>query len=525
MSIYRKSWIALLTLLAIFFCECGALAASPANYDRNNPQLLEADHLYGDTALLIDGDTGEILFSKNSRVRMYPASTTKIMTLLLALESGKSMDEQIVIPAEAAQVPAGSSNIPVQPGDQMTFGDLLYAFMLRSGNDGANAIAVLVDGSLEAFADHMNARAEEIGCVGTHFVNAHGFHDPEHYTTAQDLAKITQTAMKNETFRKIVAAPSYSVTLTRAGQTATATLKSSDSLLQTDSDYYYRDCVGVKTGYHSQAGFCFVGAAERNGIHLISVVLHCANNNEKWQDTQKLFDYGFTCYSSYSFEALYDLAQARIGMLSVENASPNDAEGGQLRLDIDQISNADFRRMVQIGNDASLEYVVSQMIEEAEITYVRDLNAPIAEGETLANISYTAPDGQQVSAVLKASRTVEAQPEATAEPIQEMATQSAATNAPQQMPAAPKGSGVPIIIPVLLALFVILLILAIGVSRAQKRKAARRRRQMHRQREMMRREGRPNPRNDGRNVHSRPAIMAQTAIDVNIKMRRFLDFH
>ena len=144
---------------------------------------------------------------------MYPASTTKVMTLLLALESGISMDTTIVIPQQANQVPADSSLVPVFPGDVMTFRDLLYGFMLTSGNDGANAVAVLVSGNVESFVDRMNKRAEELGCEGTHFANPHGYHDENHYSTALDLARITSEAVKLDAFRKIVSAPSYTMSI------------------------------------------------------------------------------------------------------------------------------------------------------------------------------------------------------------------------------------------------------------------------------------------------------------------------
>ena len=162
-------WVAIVLAAAIALLCGGALAESPTDYNRNVPQLLKEGHLYADSAILVDAVSGDVLFSKNARTRMYPASTTKVMTLLLALESGIAMDTTIVIPQAAAQIPADSSLIPVFPGDMMTFRDLLYGFMLTSGNDGANAIAVMVSGNVDAFVDKMNKRARELGCEDTHF--------------------------------------------------------------------------------------------------------------------------------------------------------------------------------------------------------------------------------------------------------------------------------------------------------------------------------------------------------------------
>ncbi len=293
MNLYRRFTAALVATL-LLLCLIPAWAESPAEYDINAPQNLVAGHLFAESALLVDEDSGEVLFTKNSRVRMYPASTTKIMTLLLALESDIPLDGQVTIPPEAAQIPEGSSVIPVQPGDVMKFEDLLYGFMLSSGNDGANAIAVLVDGGIEPFVARMNARAQELGLEGTHYVNAHGYHDSEHYTTAQDLANLSRFAMQSEAFRRIVAAPKWTMSVQRGGQEVSLDIVSRNSLLQNDQKYYYPDCTGIKTGHHNKAGWCFVGSAERDGMRVICVVLNCAQENDKWYDAARLFEYGFT---------------------------------------------------------------------------------------------------------------------------------------------------------------------------------------------------------------------------------------
>ena len=174
-----RSLASLLIILFLLLSPSLALAA-PEDYDVNTPEALTQDELYGESAVAIDADTGEILFSKNARVRMYPASTTKVMTLLLAVESGWSFDTPVTIPPEAAEIPSDSSTVPVYPGEVMSFGDLLYGLMLHSGNDAANAVAVLVSGSIPAFVQRMNERAAELGCTGTHFANAHGYHDENH---------------------------------------------------------------------------------------------------------------------------------------------------------------------------------------------------------------------------------------------------------------------------------------------------------------------------------------------------------
>ena len=369
-------WVAIVLAAAIALLCGGALAESPTDYNRNVPQLLKEGHLYADSAILVDATSGDVLFSKNARARMYPASTTKVMTLLLALESGIAMDTTIVIPQAAAQIPADSSLIPVFPGDLMTFRDLLYGFMLTSGNDGANAIAVLVSGNVEAFVDRMNRRAKELGCEDTHFVNPHGYHDPQHYSTALDLARIASEGIKLDAFRKITSAPSYIMKIQRGNNAMEQRVVNSNSLLKSDNTYYYPDCIGIKTGYHSQAGQCFVGAAERDGVRLVTVDLHCMGSVDKWVDTIRLFNYGFTCYTGYSMEQMFNLAGSKIATLRVSNAIASDPYEGMLNLKIAQISDPEYVRMVENDNQAAMDEAIDDFVTRCEL-----IHGPVRQGD------------------------------------------------------------------------------------------------------------------------------------------------
>ena len=171
----RRRLSALLICLVLLLASAApALAYSPNDYNAEQPGILEPDMLYAQAAVLIDADTGDVLFGKNEHQLMSPASTTKIMTLLLALESGIPLDREIAIPQAAGQAPSGSSLIPVYPGETMTFGDLLKGFQVHSGNDGGLAIAVLVSGTVDNFVNQMNIRARELGLTNTHYANPHG---------------------------------------------------------------------------------------------------------------------------------------------------------------------------------------------------------------------------------------------------------------------------------------------------------------------------------------------------------------
>ena len=398
---------AFIAVLLAFSIALPAFAA-PEDYDASKPAILSQDHLYAQTAVVIDADTGELLFDKDARVRMYPASTTKILTLLLAVESGWSMDMPVQIPEEAGDIPGDSSIIPVYKGETTTFGDLLYGMMLHSGNDGANAIAVLLSGSIPAFVERMNQRAAELGCTDTHFSNAHGYHDENHYSTAYDLALITREALKHDIIRRIVATPSYTMNVSPRGEIP---LYSTNSLIVPNSGFYYENCIGVKTGAHSMAGRCFVGAAEKDGVTLITVVLNCSSDNEKWRDTTRMMEYGFTLFTPYTLEQMFDMTSSRLVTTRVSNAHEDDPMGGLLEMKIAQVSDPSYERMIQTGSESAMEAAMNDFLSRAQITLMDNLAAPITEGEFVGTFAYTARDGSEITAALIAGRSIEAQPE------------------------------------------------------------------------------------------------------------------
>ena len=262
----------------------------PQVFDDRQPQALTGEDLYAKAALLIDLDSGQILLDKDADQRLYPASTTKIMTLLLALECLRP-DQQVTIPREAADVPKDSSLVPVSPGEKMSADDLLHGLMLRSGNDAANAIAVLCAGSVEQFVQRMNARATALGLSGTHFVNPHGYHDPDHYTTARDLALLTRHALRQDGFQRIIRHTSH--VLAATAMRPQQMIEVNTDLFKQASPYYYAGAYGVKSGYTRSAGFCYVGCAEKDGRQLLAVILNCRTRNQGWTDMGRLFNHGF----------------------------------------------------------------------------------------------------------------------------------------------------------------------------------------------------------------------------------------
>lgn len=403
----RRKWSALLICIALLLTLVSpASAFSPNDYNAEQPNRLSEDMLYAQAAILIDSDTGDVLFAKNENELMSPASTTKIMTLLLALESGIPLEQEIAIPQAAGEAPSGSSLIPVYPGETMTFGDLLKGFQVHSGNDGALAIAVLVSGTVDNFVSLMNKRAAELGMTNTHYANPHGYTQEGHYTSAYDLALLTRYAMENATFREIVKTVSGSIYVKERGEIK---LYSKTYIMKPDSGYYYAECIGVKTGTTNAAGECFVGAAERDGATIISVVLKEETDDQRWIDTIHLFDFGWTCYEKYTLDKMYSVASARIANCVVSNAKEDDPYGGRLELNIAQISDDSYIRMIESNSTNALENAANDFVQRSRVVITHDLTAPISTGEIIGDFSYTDEStGKVITAKLVAGRDVEA---------------------------------------------------------------------------------------------------------------------
>lgn len=241
------------------------------------------------SAALIEAETGTVLYQKNAGERRAMASTTKIMTALLTIEAG-DLDREFTVDPLAIRVEGTSMGL--QEGDRVSRRDLLYGILLPSGNDAANAAAVSVSGSIPEFVKLMNSKAQELGLSDTHFVTPSGLDADGHYTTALDLARLTAYAMKDETFREIVACRSAEVEF--GNPPYKRTLYNSNKMLAR-----YDGAIGVKTGFTDNARRCLVSAAERDGVTLIAVTL---NAGDDWNDHTKMLDYGFAQVQAYPLE-------------------------------------------------------------------------------------------------------------------------------------------------------------------------------------------------------------------------------
>lgn len=237
-------------------------------------------------AVIMDVNSRRVLYSKNIDEKLPMASTTKIMTTLVAIESGR-LEEQATVSKNASYTEG--SSIYLREGEKHKVHDLLYAIMLRSGNDAAVAVAEHIGGSIEGFADMMNLKAREIGAENTHFANPHGLDAEGHYTTARDLALITAYALKNPIFAEIVSSKKKTIEGPPNESWDRVMINKNKMLWQFDGGD------GVKTGFTKKAGRCLVSSATRNGMQLVCVVLNCG---PMWEDSSMLLEYGFKNYSN-----------------------------------------------------------------------------------------------------------------------------------------------------------------------------------------------------------------------------------
>ncbi len=259
----------------------------------------EADEIALDaqSAILIDASTGEILYEKDIYSKQYPASITKLMTMLLALENCENIDETITFSKNAVfSIEPGSSHIAIDADEQITMRQALYAVILRSANEVSNGIAEHIDGSMENFSAHMTERAFELGCKNTNFVNAHGLHDENHYTTAYDMALIARQLLEFPFFTELISETYYEIPPTNK-QPEIRYLHGQNQLINPNSTFYYENCLGGKTGFTNEAQNTLVAYARSGNTTLISVVLKSTGYGE-YTDTIKLFDYGFNNFET-----------------------------------------------------------------------------------------------------------------------------------------------------------------------------------------------------------------------------------
>lgn len=380
MKLKLHTKIILFILIFLFCFQSLSFAASPK--------------ITAASAILVEVSTGRILYEKNSTKQMYPASVTKILTAIVVLENSKLDDIVTVHESSISSVPDGYVTCDLQDGEELSVKDLLYALLVKSANDAAYVLAEHIGGSIEGFAEMMNNKAKEIGCTNSHFVNPNGIHDEEQYTTAYDLYLMANYAMKNETFRSIVATTSYTLPSTNMHPDKDRTFKNTNELLNKNSkSYYYSNAIGIKTGFTSEAGECLVAQSSRDGLEFISVVLNSSLTPEglhgRFMDTKKLFNYA---YDNFTLTKIRE-KNTLVDTIEIENATKETKN-------LDVVIEDSITIITQKDLD------VNNLIPE--ISYKENLLAPITKGTQVGTIKYKVDD-IEYSANLLANTDVEEQ--------------------------------------------------------------------------------------------------------------------
>lgn len=350
---------------------------------------------YSPSTLLMDLDSGKILYSKNANTRMYPASTTKIMTAILTIENCQLTDTAVASHNAIYSVPSGYTHASIQEGEELTIEQLLNVLLIPSANEAASILAEHIAGSVEAFADMMNEKAVEIGCKDTHFVNPNGVHDENHYSTAYDLALIGKYAMQYDVFRDIASKTSCSLPATDKYPREDRLFNTTNDLLRENysraaNNYYYPYATAGKTGYTDAAQNCIVATAKKDDISLLAVVLHGERTedglSQRALDCKTLFEYGFNNYKHEVIAHKGDVAR-EIEVSGGTNDSKN----------LNLVYSEDITALVPINYD------VSSTTPNVKLT--ENMYAPISEGTNLGSITFSI-DGFDYSCDLLAAHTV-----------------------------------------------------------------------------------------------------------------------
>lgn len=363
--------LCLLILAGLFAVPAGA----------SQPPRVEAQ-----AALLMDAANDELLYEKNARTRMYPASLTKVMTAMLVLEAvdaGQlSLDQTITASTTFSQgLSIYGSTQNIKAGEQMSLLDLLYCLLVASANESANILAETVCGDVESFVARMNQRAAELGCVDTHFANPHGLHDDDHYTTAYDIYLMARQAMTNETFRTIVSSKRHEIPATNLSDGRL--FYSTNALLVTwfyRESYLYDKAIGIKTGTTDEGGYCLLSAARDGDDYLICVVLNApllenadgSKDRRQFSDSRSLLRWGF---SDFTRRELVDtdtpLAQVTVTLSDTDHVLVRPACELERTLPID-LDPATITQTVQLHSDT--------------------VQAPVTEGQVLGTLTLTHGD-------------------------------------------------------------------------------------------------------------------------------------
>lgn len=346
--------------------------------------------LVANAAIVMDAASGQVLYEKNSQEKKYPASITKILTVLIALEHNVDFNATVTMSENAIWgVERDSTLIGLDVGEQVTVKDLVYATMVKSANECAYALAEYVAGDIESFAKLMNERAAEIGCKNTHFITPNGLHDEDHYTTAYDMALITKEALKNETFREIAGTLNYTVPATNLTD-ETRPLWNGNKMINPAEPYYYEYCEGGKTGYTMKANNTLMTFAKKDGLELICVIMDCDGAKYAYSDTKALYNY---CYNNYVY--YYPLSD-----FSFESTEENATDQNVI---LNNYYSSLDHDMIDLSVDKDYALLLNKSVDttqiEKTVTFYDE-----AKDDQLGEITFTY-DGEQIGSTPITSTT------------------------------------------------------------------------------------------------------------------------
>lgn len=352
------------------------------------PSKLFAIELSSPNAILIELQSGQILYEKDANSLVYPASTTKILTAIMALENCDVYENITASYNAVMSVPYDGTTAAIQVGETWTVKQLVEAMMVCSANEAANILAEHMGGNIDSFATMMNTRAKELGAKSTNFVNANGLHDDKHHTTVYDMAMITRHGMLNiPEFKKAAALTKFSLPNTSIYNKGDRTFINTNKLIIPNSSYYYQYATGIKTGYTSKALNCIVASAEKDGVSLIAVVFGASDASIRTADTKALFEYGFEQLKAERFLSKGDIVEnVKIPGAKTENNI------------LSAVSSSNVVLTIPIDKNVS-DYT-------PEISLNKNLKAPINSGDTVGTITYNV-EGNTYNYKLLASNNIE----------------------------------------------------------------------------------------------------------------------
>ena len=370
----KKNFLCITILLLIFFSSALCYAQDVEAPSMSASQNVE---ISSHAAILVDSNSGKILYEKNAYEKVYPASTTKILTAIVVLENCPLEDIVTISDYAVNSIPASYAGLTLEVGEELTVEQLLNLLLISSSNIAGNALAEHVSGSVDNFSILMNEKASLLGCQNSNFVNPYGLHNENHYTTAYDLSLISKYAMQNEVFRNIVAKSTY--TLPPTNKTArTRTYKTTNELLRLPdssdkTSFFYSNAIGIKTGFTGNAKECLVASSNKDSFEIISVVLGSETSELKYIDTIALFDFA---YANYEYRELHDIS-IPISSVQISNATENTK-----------------------NLDLYCENTISVLMEKSDINSIpaptivlnKDLKAPIQAGDVIGEVYYAVSD-------------------------------------------------------------------------------------------------------------------------------------